>query len=287
MSRRNSWSKIAAVGCLIAAILFVGAALGQTDQQRQADITAKNQQHQQAAVSGPATEKENLTPEEYQNPCGPTEKAYVADLCEQRRMAEAAVRQVDWVKRQFWATVVEIVLLIGVIGVSGWAAWEAGGSAKAAEASVKIASDTANRQLRAYVTLAGVTMEPQPGFKLKIRIHCKNTGQTPAYGLHHVNTVIVGEPADPKNAFAFPAPTKTSSTIDLGAGLPMSFSDDPPALQKETYDAVIAGNIPLYVCGEFRYFDIFKESGRYTRYRMMLSAGSKGFVPCHEGNEST
>lgn len=274
---------IAAIGCLIAASIFVSRALGQTNQQSPTSINAQSQQQQHAATPGPATEKENLTPEEYQNPCDPTEKVYVADLCEQRRMAEAAIQQVNWIQRQFWATVIEIVLLIGVIGVSGWAAWEAGGSAKAAEASVKIASDTAKRQLRAYLSVSGATVTWKNDRIVLAEISIKNTGQTPALWVHHFQTIAVGEPAD----FAIPYVESGFPTTDIGANIEMHFSLDSGPVSEESWTLARNREIPVYVWGEVKYWDVFKTELWFTRYRLRLHQSADILSPCSEGNRSS
>lgn len=292
MSRRNWLSNVAAIGCLIAATIFVSPALGQTEQQRQADINAKAQQHQQAAAPGPTTEKENLTPEEFQNPCGLTEKAYVADLCEQRRMAEAAIRQVDWVRAQFWATVVEIILLIGVIGVSGWAAWEAGGSAiaaqksaEAAEAAVNVASDTAKRQLRAYVTLNDAIVEWLSPQQFAVVISVINSGQTPAIGLRYASRVAVG--GKPDHFEEMSKIEDNASTIDLGAGTDIKLRiPNPDPLPEDIVTAAKERRVPLYVWGEIRYRDVFGKTRR-THYRMELAESGDKLRMCSSGNEST
>ncbi|SEP14896.1 hypothetical protein SAMN02990966_04115 [Rhodospirillales bacterium URHD0017] len=75
-----------------------------------------------------------------------------ADLCEQRRQAQAAEDAVFWARVGFFAVAVSLAF-------TGWAAVAAGRAAVAAESSVKISSQNAQTELRAYVFVKRIVCE--------------------------------------------------------------------------------------------------------------------------------
>ena len=290
MPDRSRLSHVALRGCLITAILLPAIALNAADEPRQPAVVAQPEKQPEATQPSPPDDKK-LTPEEYRNPCGPTDRPDVADLCEQRRVAEATEQSVKWAERQFWASVGGIFGLLVTIYFSARATRAAITAAKAAEANVTVAAKTAKRQLRAYVSLFGATVDwLQHNRTICIKIHVRNTGQTPAYGVQHVNDITIGDPDSPG------APDQTLvlreaegavSSIDLGAGTPLVYPHFSPVLDIILFDDLMKRRKPLYIQGEIRYHDIFRNTLRHTRYRMMLSKNTNDLVTCPEGNEST
>ena len=68
-------------------------------------------------------------------------------------MAEAAREQVDWVRQQFFATIAEVIFLVGAVFFSGWAAFAASRAAKTAQGSVKLAREGMQLELRPYLSI--------------------------------------------------------------------------------------------------------------------------------------
>lgn len=180
-------SKLAVVGCLLLGTLSL--AMAQTDSDKK------------------------ITPEQHANPCASTDNADVADLCEQRRMANAADRQVDLVARQteliWWQNLgnfLQGALLFLTLAVTAGAAVASAIAARAANRSAKALADIE----RAYVffhplsdNFEGAIFSDQarswlagqkgisPPKKPRIKIRFRNLGKTPAsvveiqVGLHH------------------------------------------------------------------------------------------------------
>ena len=122
-------------------------------------------------------------PTPYQYDCNSPKNRDDADLCEQRRMAQAAEdlvtltrKQIDLARRQIYLTIGEIVLLIFAVGAACWAA-------VAATRAVGVARDVAYIELRAYVTVVGATGKITRlgnGAKVALSVTFKNGGKTPA-----------------------------------------------------------------------------------------------------------
>jgi len=93
-------------------------------------------------------------------------------------MAEFARQQVKWTRNQFIAAIVEIIALLATVLFTGWAAVAASHAAKAAQESVRVASETAKKQLRAYVGIEEILVGTD-----SISIVVRNAGQTPALDL--------------------------------------------------------------------------------------------------------
>lgn len=100
-----------------------------------------------------------------------------ADSCQQRRAAQAAE---DQYAVSLWGALVSSAAAF----FTGWAAIAAASAARAARDSVKLSSDIAERQLRAYVLIERAALSRHPDRKedfWAIHIIVKNSGQTPAY----------------------------------------------------------------------------------------------------------
>lgn len=131
-----------------------------------------------------------------------------ADLHAQVRMAKATENLVKLTDRQFWATIVEITLLIGAVCAAVWAAVAASNAAKAGADTV----GAMRRSERAYVTMShtppGLDLVTQLGqaiFKVKV----KNHGRTPATitdALFHLDWFGEGNPAPERPQYRIDEP---------------------------------------------------------------------------------
>ena len=150
-----------ALGGFLAVFLGVGIALGLSP--NQGDIKGKEpppptEQKQEApsAPSVPPAVVTETTPRSVYRPdCDSPKSRDEADLCEQRRMADAAYETVEWVEWQYWATIGEIVALVVTIVV-------AAAAVAAAFRANRISKDSAERQLRAYVQVEDIQLELLP-----------------------------------------------------------------------------------------------------------------------------
>jgi hypothetical protein len=178
-----------------------------------------------------------------------------------------------------------IVLAISTIGL--WLAtnrlWEAG------ERQLSHLSNTAERQLRAYIAVSEVKILYADGeWQPNIRVTYQNYGQTPAYEVENgigYFFQIAGTPSfkdlrqkDTRTMYLAPSQDRTTSAIVTQA-------------QWNLFkDAVARKGVAFFVYGEIHYTDVFGEP-RWTRYRLQLDPDDEGikedsFVLCAEGNEA-
>ena len=268
-------------------------------------------------VAGSATDEggKKLTPEQHTHPCGLTDSPEVADLCEQRRMAEAAIRQVRWVKAQFWATIGEIALLLAAVGASIYAGWQARNAVIIANVSTAIAQDTAKRELRAYVGIDALEVESsnltsqnyvpttiQAGTRATdlLLVTMKNSGQTPAqkvrvwagwrsvrYGTflaqgHDFQADIDGSMAQVANQRLLVASERSL--------FPQQYYTTQVLIADLTpFRQAVQSAANLYVFGRIDYEDIFGEA-RMTKFCFIYEPwrpADNQFAPNHEFNEAT
>jgi len=172
--------------------------------------------------------------------------------CVERRSAFAAERQRDIAR---WAA-----------GVSFLALLAAGAAAFAAFRTVRTMQESAEKQLRAYVTAKPGNMVFSGRIPMKLHMEARNTGQTPAYNvvmLSRFQFLPFPLPAD----FDFgPDPPITESTNVLAAG--DSLPGDRPlgrpmGMAREAQLA--AGTHRWYAIGIVKYRDAFGYH-RTTRY---------------------
>jgi len=165
-------------------------------------------------------------------------------------------------------------------------------SVAAAEAAVSVAQDTARRQLRAYVCVAGLirTKDPGepdgPGFAIWIDV--KNVGQTPAYDLFHWAKIDVRE--FPLNGgFDIYCVESPSRCIISSGDKNIAFTAFKRDLTPLEEQAILANGKAIYVYGEIDYRDIFgKRYINQFRFRCNGQGYPIGlFKADGEGNEAT
>jgi hypothetical protein len=139
-----------------------------------------------------------------------------------------------------------------------------------------IAKDTAQRQLRAYIS---VRVEKQPDMDgpspPQAVILYKNNGQTPAYNVDaRANFFTGGEQltdTDLKDTRALLAKMRNSESV-LFPGQEFRESPEPGTgipLSKDQKIAVSMGSLVLWLVGEVKYIDAFG-SPRFTRFRLYM-----------------
>jgi hypothetical protein len=160
-------------------------------------------------------------------------------------------------------------------------------SADAATATVKTMSDTAERQLRAYVfpvSAQSIPDGPGPGnFRVKVKI--KNSGQTPAY--ESVSWCGVGVSTFPIPS-DFPDESANSGSYSIAPGGDIELGGPLDPITPAQYLAISKATHAIYAFGVIRYVDAFQQK-RFTNFRMFCAgeALSKGrFMFCKEGNEA-
>ena len=152
---------------------------------------------------------------------------------------------------------------------------------------VKDAKDTSKRQLRAYVWMdakAGPD-ESQQGFHFKFEIH--NSGATPAYSVRCWCRMRVLNPLDITRYEFEKAPVeieKPRFVINPGS---VHFHGTGTKATKQEKLAVSSGDKRVYLWGEIRYIDAFKEP-HTTEFRSFWreSPGGSMWAYCDDGNEA-
>ena len=124
------------------------------------------------------------------------------------------------------------------------AAEAANKSADAAEHTVSTMKDTAERQLRAYVSVdSAEIIDLVAGFTPAARLIVKNSGQTPAYNLTGIGGIAIGESFE-----RLPPPTgspaMSKSSLSAGATADQ-LHHAPQPLTSEALAALIAGTVIL------------------------------------------
>ena len=181
----------------------------------------------------------------------------------------------------------EMKISLGIAKRSANAATKA---ADAAERTVNTMKDIAERQLRAYVSVATAEIHDlTAGFTPRAHLVVRNSGQTPAYDLIGISGMAMAVSWD---ALTPPSsePIEVTAT-SLAAGAPTDqFISAPRPLKAGEREALIDGSKTLWVYGKMRYRDTFKVE-RITEYRFQVGgkAGLSGnrMAICPEGNRET
>ena len=165
-------------------------------------------------------------------------------------------------------------------------------AAMAAESSMKLAQQTMQRQLRAYLTVDAASIRfPRPGVP-RVRVTIRNSGQTPAYEVKHwihqgIEThsleIELTEPRDDFGMAVHVMGPGTTATNEV--------THDGPIIDNPS-DAAVTGRPEgtFYVYGQVTYRDVFG-AAHSTKYRLMHGGPDPArrgrLVPCPEGNEAT
>jgi hypothetical protein len=206
-------------------------------------------------------------------------------------MAEAAIETADWTRktvkwaeRQFYATIGEIIALVATIAIAILAV-------AAAFGSNRIARESAERQLRAYVNPSATRITMSANGFITVKLTYKNSGQTPAYNFV-ANTLVTITPQPPSSSFESPErpePSQSASRGTVGSNShverEMKF---PNPLTIEYQNDIAAGKAAIYAYGRITYDDIYGK-GHTTRFRYIYMGpwgGQHGMQICGDGNEA-
>jgi len=164
-------------------------------------------------------------------------------------------------------------------------------AAKATEDAVKLAGETAKRQLRAYVNVGSSQLD-NFGFDQPptITVELVNNGQTPAYRLRRSMTLFASEFPFTKEVILTEG--KRESILGPSGKINMGPNAMGAALTAEQTQSVISGDWAIYALGVVKYFDAFNEE-RTTRFSLYFrgngkSPGQNGIALSHaeKGNEA-
>jgi hypothetical protein len=149
---------------------------------------------------------------------------------------------------------------------------------KATRDLVHGAEDTAQRQLRAYVSVSpeGIYTAHQEERFVKIDCKVKNHGQTPAYEINHLFEIDVLANPLPTN-FVYPAPTRifaNRATLHPQAEMTSWFNFN-KLLRADEFEAVEQDKLRFHLWGTTRYRNAF---GRPCHTDFRASVGGADFV---------
>ena len=283
MSNRHRLPYAALGGCL-GVVLGIGIALGQSLNQgdvKGKETPAPTEQRQEAPSAPsvpPAIPAETGSESLYSPDCDSPKSLDEADLCEQRRMADAAYETVEWVRKQYRATIGEISALVVTIFVAGLAVG-------AAFRANRIARDSAEHQLRAYVMISDpIWTYPTDDSNFAVSLVWENTGQTPARRCMARASRGVFKDGLP-DAFDYPdkaSETKTE-TSSIGTSKTQKLT---VGFDRSDVEATLRGEKSLFVWSWIEYDDMFIGTSRHRTevcLRIGVKAGGQEIEPAVTG----
>ncbi|TSE11664.1 DUF3365 domain-containing protein [Mesorhizobium intechi] len=278
------------IATIIGLLLF--AALGQSysTSKHQSSYYAQRcaQQYPDSPFAAASVHSSAGKPEAKPSDDGQKSQPDWCDLAAQQSVAEDTTGM-HWAS---WAGVVFTV--IGIFFI--WRTLNANTEAvQEAHAANRIASETAERQLRAYISPFNfdsvITDKPEPDIRVKVTF--RNAGQTPAQNVR-VNMEWELGLLPFEEGKHFPSIVTVDGRGSVGPGMDFFAAvrpNDPakPArikLTREVLSDLVDGKLKFWIFGVIEYQDIFhREQRTRFRYVMHISHENVGFSPCEAGNE--
>ena len=257
-----------------------------------------------------AESQKNAPPPEQLTPALRQIESAIRELVNQQRAAQEkgpAQHEIKDLKAQddmaFWAKLMFFATMVAV-GLTGFGIWlikrtldetsvaakhtegmleEAKKTTEAAHAAIKATDKAAERQLRAYVGFADISLDWSKETIIVTKIRFINKGQTPAYKVRLFANFSVGQ----KTVDFTSLPPEPSQII---ADLPIDgrFNADltGAAMDRDLAAKARSGDTPLFVWGVLEYEDTFGEP-RETAYRYRWDRSMSRLIAIPEGNYST
>lgn len=239
-----------------------------------------------------------------------TDKHEADDLAAQQKAADAAAVAATAADRQVDAAIASAVLALAATIIAGVGTYylirtfqeakrtadaaadgvkEAARAAKAAEDAVAVATNSAERQLRAYVFVKDAPISPiVAGERIECQVIIENAGATPAYDF-----VVYGKMSFAPYPLREDLPPLDFETLQYSkdvvgpGGIRNKWERPGVPLDDLTETQIKAGTHAIFVHGKIRYRDAF-DRRRYTRYRLFIGGDNQGAtLSAHEeGNEA-
>jgi hypothetical protein len=175
------------------------------------------------------------------------------------------------------------------IEISRLAILAANRRAEATEKTIDLATETSRSQLRAYVSVVGISTQNAFEKNMASSLNYKNAGQTPAVGVRTVTDAMIISSSGPD--VKLPRTYSTSyggdnePTSPLGGGIAAS---DPinKTFKEAELEEFRAGNKTYVVWGVIYYSDVFGRN-HYTRFcRYFRNGEASHWNLCQTGNDS-
>jgi hypothetical protein len=196
--------------------------------------------------------------------------------------APAIERPIDW---SGWVAAGAALLLVGVTGalaIFTYRLWKSTG------ALVTENTETAERELRAYVFVETAFTRNTARESVRPYVAFKNSGKTPAYKIRLVTSA--GVAATPERLPPLPE-AEGESYGHLAPGAPLLISVPPEAALTNAEMLAVTGNqAGLYARGRIRYVDAFKRP-RFTEFCVVTRGegafeNGKPMASCTTGNRT-
>lgn len=184
-------------------------------------------------------------------------------------------------------TIVALWFVKGTLEATRQAVRDTGEATEAMREANEIASETAKRQLRAYVGIESISIvDIAMGLKPTAHVVAKNFGQTPADKFDLITYLAMGLHAMENDLLVEDDPGLEHSTLPPGVAR-RGYPKLDAVVTPEILQALEAG-ARIYVFGEARYEDVFGEP-RVTYFRVYYDKDCKpGFTHnCASGNHAT
>lgn len=284
MFSRDRLCQLAVRGFLIGGILYSSAALGQAGKPESKPPESQPAAEQAAPVK-PAPPspppQQPVGPEQAKSQCDKPQTPEQRDLCQQWRMAEAAEKQAEWTRRQFWVTAAEVAGLLVIIIFTALTAKAANRSAKAAEDVVRETRKTAERELRAYTGFAKIGLDWADTI-ITTNLQFINHGQTPARNVQLFADFRISNASVDFDRL-LPEPSQTVADLEPNGRFNVILKSGP--LAKKAVQQARDGRSETIVWGVLKYKDIFGHSRR-VRYRYRWDSSLGRLIALSEGNDS-
>lgn len=155
-------------------------------------------------------------------------------------------------------------------------------NAAAAKELVRVSFDTAEKQIRAYITVERITIEGVAlNGKPTVTLCLCNKGQTPAW-IDEAELNVRVKPVSFESAATpifSPVENESSQSIIGAGGSHLQQSTSPEKLDADLWAAVNAGEMAIYAFGFVRYRDVYMQV-HHTHYRLTCDRSS-GYGKLH------
>ena len=162
--------------------------------------------------------------------------------------------------------------------------------AEATEKTYDLAAETSRSQLRAYVSVLGISTQNAFEKNMSSSLNYKNVGQTPALGLRTLTDVVIisssGSDVKPPRTYSTSYGGDNEPTIALGGGIVASDPVNNRAFKETELEEFRAGSKLYVVWGVIYYSDVFGKN-HYTRFCRYFKNGELSrWTLCQTGNDS-
>jgi hypothetical protein len=176
------------------------------------------------------------------------------------------------------------------IEISRYGILAANRRAEATEKTYDLAAETSRSQLRAYVSVLGISTQNAFEKNMSSSLNYKNVGQTPALGLRTLTDVVIisssGSDVKPPRTYSTSHDGDNEPTVALGGGIVASDPVNNRAFKEAELVEFRAGSKLYVVWGVIYYSDVFGKN-HYTRFcRYFKNGEASRWALCQTGNDS-